>query len=59
MLETGTAEVATACPYCLVMLRDGLADAGDRAAGVQARDIAEILAGSVEAGPAEVDTLAP
>jgi Fe-S oxidoreductase len=43
-LETGAGTVATACPFCLVMLRDGLADAGQRAAGVQARDIAELLA---------------
>jgi Fe-S oxidoreductase len=60
-LETGAGTVATACPFCLVMLRDGLADAGQRAAGVQARDIAELLAeSSVRGGePASVDTLAP
>jgi Fe-S oxidoreductase len=42
-LATGADEVATGCPYCLVMMRDGLADA-DRRVDVQARDIAEILA---------------
>jgi Fe-S oxidoreductase len=44
-LETGADEVATGCPFCLVMMRDGLADAPEnRRAGVGARDIAEILA---------------
>jgi Fe-S oxidoreductase len=54
-LETGAATVATACPYCMTMMKDGLADAastagagGDGAAGVvSARDIAEILADSL------------
>ncbi len=36
--------VATACPFCLVMLRDGVADAGARGEGVQVQDISEILA---------------
>jgi Fe-S oxidoreductase len=53
-LDTGAATVATACPFCLVMLRDGLADAGERGAGVQARDIAELLA---EAAIAPADRL--
>jgi Fe-S oxidoreductase len=43
-LDTGARGVATACPFCLVMLRDGLADAGPAASGVVARDIAEVLA---------------
>jgi Fe-S oxidoreductase len=55
-LETGAATVATACPYCMTMMKDGLADAasaaaagGDGAAAgvVSARDIAEILADSL------------
>jgi Fe-S oxidoreductase len=50
-LETGASTVATSCPFCVVMLRDGLADAaanGSMAAGeVAARDIAEILAASL------------
>jgi len=50
-LETGAETVATACPFCLVMLKDGLADAGDRAGGVQAQDVAEILAASLAARP--------
>ena len=48
-LDTGAAEIATACPFCLVMIRDGLADTGVRADGVVARDIAEIMAEAVAA----------
>jgi Fe-S oxidoreductase len=48
-LDTGAGTVATACPFCLVMMRDGLADAGGRAATMQARDIAEVLAASLPA----------
>ena len=49
VLETGASTVATACPFCMVMLRDGLTDAG-RAAGedaVTALDISELLAAAV------------
>ena len=47
-LETGAATVATACPFCMTMLKDGLADAQSDGAGeVSARDIAEVLAGSL------------
>ena len=49
-LETGAETVATSCPYCMTMLKDGLADAGasDRAEGaVTTADIAELLAGSL------------
>jgi len=51
-LETGAATVATSCPFCMTMIKDGLADAEASAASagavasgtVSARDIAEILA---------------
>ncbi|HET9456212.1 MAG TPA: (Fe-S)-binding protein [Candidatus Limnocylindrales bacterium] len=60
-LETGASTVATSCPFCMTMMKDGLADAassaGSGAAGsgtdgaapgtVTARDIAEILADSL------------
>jgi Fe-S oxidoreductase len=52
-LATGAETVATSCPFCMVMMRDGLADAGSRepAGGVggevTAQDIAELLAGSL------------
>jgi Fe-S oxidoreductase len=47
-LETGAATVATNCPFCMTMLKDGLADAQSSGSGtVSARDIAEILAESL------------
>ena len=50
VLETGASTVATACPFCMVMLRDGLNDAG-RAAGrgrrSRAQDISELLAAAI------------
>jgi Fe-S oxidoreductase len=61
-LETGAGTVATACPFCMTMLKDGLSDAqsgagpseGASGAGngvVSARDIAEILADVVVPEP--------
>ena len=49
---TGAETVATACPFCMVMMKDGLADAQSGSAGtgngeVSARDVAEVLAGSL------------
>jgi Fe-S oxidoreductase len=52
VLDTGASTVATACPFCMVMLRDGLSDAG-RAAGedaVTAQDISELLAAAIAPG---------
>jgi Fe-S oxidoreductase len=51
-LETGASTVATACPFCMTMLKDGLSDAQSETSSgaatgngvVSARDIAEILA---------------
>jgi Fe-S oxidoreductase len=50
-LSTGASAVATACPFCLVMMRDGVADSGDRGRDVQVQDIAEILAAGLVATP--------
>jgi Fe-S oxidoreductase len=48
-LETGADTVATACPFCLVMMRDGLADAASGQRSVAAMDIAEVLAARLDA----------
>jgi Fe-S oxidoreductase len=50
-LDTGAEAVATACPFCLVMMRDGVADAGPRGEGVAVQDIAEIFAAGLAASP--------
>jgi Fe-S oxidoreductase len=55
-LDTGATTLATACPFCLVMLRDGVNEAaadpaggarGRAATGMQVQDVAEILAASL------------
>jgi len=48
-LATGADTVATACPYCMVMLRDGLADAASESGSgvVSSMDVAELLAESL------------
>ena len=48
-LETGASTVATSCPFCMTMMKDGLADAASSTGSgtVTARDIAEILADSL------------
>jgi Fe-S oxidoreductase len=47
-LATGAESVATECPFCMTMLKDGLAGAPGNSAGtVQAIDISELLAESL------------
>jgi Fe-S oxidoreductase len=46
-LATGASTVATACPFCMTMLKDGLAGAESNTDGVTTADIAELLAGSL------------
>jgi Fe-S oxidoreductase len=47
-LATGASTVATECPYCMTMLKDGLEASADNADGaVKAIDIAELLAESL------------
>src|SRR5690606_27147965 len=53
-LETEPNQVASACPFCLIMMRDGVADLG-KDEQVATRDVAEIGAGALESqgGPAQ------
>jgi Fe-S oxidoreductase len=47
-LETGAEVVATNCPFCMTMMKDGLAEAESNSSGlVSAADIAELLADSL------------
>ena len=52
ILETGADVVATSCPFCMVMLSDGLASA-EGGGVVASADISEILAARIAATPAE------
>jgi Fe-S oxidoreductase/nitrate reductase gamma subunit len=50
VLETGAETVATACPFCMVMLSDGIA-ASSGAGSVAAMDISEVLAARIASVP--------
>jgi Fe-S oxidoreductase len=45
--ETGAAVVATSCPFCLTMIRDGINETG-REEKLVAKDLAEIVASAME-----------
>jgi Fe-S oxidoreductase len=53
VLETGAEAVATACPFCMVMLSDGLAAADAAGRAVATLDVSEVLAARIAATPAE------
>jgi Fe-S oxidoreductase len=52
VVETGADTVATACPFCMVMLSDGLA-AADGGQAVTTLDVSEVLAARIAAAPAD------
>jgi Fe-S oxidoreductase len=51
-LEKSPDAIATACPYCLIMLRDGTTDL--ERTDVDVRDVAELLADATGAWQREV-----
>ena len=53
VIETGADAVATACPFCMVMLSDGLAAADDGGRSVATLDVSEVLASRIAAAPPE------
>jgi Fe-S oxidoreductase len=42
-LDTGASTIVTECPFCLTLIRDGLAEAGKAASVVASADLAELV----------------
>lgn len=57
LLDTGATTVASACPFCMTMLTDGIKDE-EKSDEVAQRDIAEILADAIELEEVEQTPLA-
>jgi Fe-S oxidoreductase len=53
VIETGADAVATACPFCMVMLSDGLAAADGGGRSMATLDVSEVLASRIAAAPPE------
>jgi Fe-S oxidoreductase len=59
-LSTGATRVATACPFCYIMLDDGVKGAGVDEDRVKVADLSIHLLDAIEAGERRfVETLAP
>ncbi|CAN5209497.1 heterodisulfide reductase-related iron-sulfur binding cluster [soil metagenome] len=53
LVETGASRVATACPFCYIMIDDGVKGMGKEEEEVKVADIAMHLLEAIEAGDAE------
>ena len=54
---TGADAVVTECPFCMVMIRDGVAETAEGpGAGFAALDLAEVLAGRLASPPSQHTT---
>ncbi|NIR36768.1 MAG: hypothetical protein GWN79_08895, partial [Actinobacteria bacterium] len=52
LVDTGASRVATACPFCLIMMDDGVKAAGKEEDEVRVADIAMHVLDAIEAGEA-------
>ena len=57
-LSTGATRIAVACPFCYVMMEDGVKEA-QRDDDVRVQDIAEVLLDAIERGPVPATTGEP